>query len=269
MRASLRRVGALYLRYLYLHKRSMTRLLELIFWPVMQLLLWGFLSLYLQRLAGDSPMAQMFTYLINATIFWDILFRSQMGMSTSFMEDLWTQNIINILISPVRMVEWLGALCLYSLTKTVVITGILAMLALLLYHFSLIDAAGLALIPMGVNLAIFGWSLGLFATGLLIRWGLSVEALVWGLPFLLQPVSAVFYPLDVLPRGLQYVSLCLPGTYIFESARAIVRTGQVPWHNFAAAFGLNVVYFILGALFFMGMYRRARENGRLGRLSMD
>lgn len=268
MKRSLSRIYALFLRYLFLHKRSLPRALEMVFWPVMDLLVWGFVTVYIQSLA-PGPLARVIVHLINALIFWDILFRSQQGVTISFIEDIWTQNIINLLVSPLRLWEWLTATFIYGMVKTLVITGILAGLALGLYHFNLIGSMGLHLIPLVLNLLLFGWVLGLATSGLVIRWGHSAEALIWGVPFLIQPISAVFYPLSTLPPWLQTVSRCLPTTYVFEGMRALITTGTIPAGHIGMSFALNGIYFLAAALVFRILYLSAYRHGNLGRLGME
>lgn len=268
MNESISRIHAMLLRYLYLHKRSMSRTLELVFWPVMELLVWGFVSIYIQSVA-EGGLARVIVFLINAIIFWDVLYRSQQGVTISFMEDIWTQNIANLLVSPLRITEWLAATFIYGMGKTLVITLILSCLALFFYHFNIIGADGLYLIPFMINLLIFGWAMGIFTSGLLIRWGHAVEALIWGIPFLVQPLSAIYYPLSVLPPWLQIISKGLPSTYVFEGMRAVIKTGEMPYEYLIFSFTLNLVYMVLSGLFFGWMYRRSRATGRLGRLGMD
>jgi ABC-2 type transport system permease protein len=268
MKESIRRILAMYLRYLYLHKRSLPRTLEIVFWPVMDLLVWGFVTLFIQSLV-ESELLKTLVFLINAMIFWDILYRGQQGVTISFMEEIWQQNIINLLASPLKIWEWCAATFIYGLTKILVITTILAGIALGLYQFNLIGNLGFYLIPLAANLLLFAWGLGLFTAGLLIRWGYAVEALIWGVPFLIQPISAVFYPLAILPPSVQWIAKGLPSTYVFEGMRSILREGTMPYDYFLTALGLNGIYFILGTLFFQWMYSRALVTGRLVRLGMD
>ena len=207
--------------------------------------------------------------LINAMIFWDILYRSQQAVSIAIVEDIWTQNIVNVLVSPLKLWEWLLATFLYGAVKIAVITIILSLIAFGLYQFKLIGQLGFYLIPLVVNLLLFGWALGVFTSGLMLRFGHSAEALIWGIPYLIQPLSAIYYPLSVLPKWLQFISKALPSTYVFEGMRAVVETGSLPLSYFAAGLGLNLIYFILAGIFFHGMYRAARTTGRLGHLGMD
>jgi ABC-2 type transport system permease protein len=262
------RIGALILRYCYLHKRSLPRTLEIVFWPVMELLVWGFVSVYVQSLTG-GVMTHAIVFFINSMIFWDILYRSQQGVSISVIEEIWTQNIVNLLVSPLKIWEWMAATFVYGLLKTTTITVILGIIAWLLYRFDLIGATGLYLVPLVANLLFFGWALGVFASALVIRWGHAAEALIWGIPFLIQPLSAIFYPLETLPVWLRPFSMALPSTYVFEGMREVLKTGRMSVFHLAAALALNVVFFALCAVFFDRMYKQARDSGRLGRLGTD
>jgi len=149
----------MFFRYANLHKRSMARSLEIFFWPIMNLLVMGFLTMYVQEIV-ETKLAHFVVFLINAMIFWDVLYRAQQGVTLSVIEDVWTQNIQNIFISPLRVWEWLASMFLYGLVKTLIITVVLSVLALIFYHFNIIDRVGLYLIPLLANLLLFGWALG-------------------------------------------------------------------------------------------------------------
>ncbi|OGQ07322.1 MAG: hypothetical protein A3G32_04950 [Deltaproteobacteria bacterium RIFCSPLOWO2_12_FULL_40_28] len=264
---SIQRIKVMFLRYFYLHRRSVSRTLELFFWPVMELLVWGFMSIYIQTIAG--PVYKGFGYIINGMIFWDVLYRSQQGVTLSIVEDIWSQNIVNLLISPLKLWEWMVATFLYGVLKTMAITTILAILALLLYHFNLVGSMGLKLVPFMGSLLLFGWGLGVLTSGLLIRWGNAVQALIWGIPFLIQPFSAIYYPLSILPEWAQFFSRLIPSTFIFEGVRSVLDSGQINWGGFWISIIFNMIFFIFASMFFYWMYFLSRISGRLGRLGMD
>lgn len=264
---ALNRIYAMFLRYLYLHQRSLPRNLEIIFWPVMDLLVWGFVSLYIQQIS-PSGVAQVIVFLIGAMIFWDILYRAQQSITIPFKEDQWARNTLNLLISPLRFWEWVVAMVCYGIVKITIIVGVLALLAWWLYAYQ-IWALGVNFIPLVFNLLLFGWALGIFTTGILIFWGQAAEALIWGIPFLVQPVSAVFYPVSVLPAWLQPVSRMLPSTYVFEGMRGVVQNRILDPVLVWSAFGLNLLYLWLAAFFLRSMLVKARQTGRLSRLGSD
>ncbi|MBL0058024.1 MAG: ABC transporter permease [Elusimicrobia bacterium] len=252
-------------RYVLIHLKSPARLLDLFFWPVMELFVWGFFTMYLRRTNLDANGRLMIT-LINALVFWDILYRSQQALSLAFMEELWTRNVLNLLISPLRTREWVIGAYIYGLIKTGIIVVILLVLAALFYAFN-VTALGFYFIPIAANLLLFGYAMGLFTTGLLLRWGHSAEALIWGVPFLIQPFSAIFYPVSVYPAWLKPVVLALPSTHVLEAMRTVIDTGLFPWTSFWAALGLNVLFTLFFSWFCLRMLERGRANGQLVRMS--
>lgn len=263
------RIKALVLRYTLLYRRSVPRLIELFFWPTMDLLVWGYVTLYLQRLQAGNQAATAgtgaITFLLGAMIFWDILYRAQQGVTLSFLEDVWTRNLLNIFVAPIRVTEFIAATFLVGLVRIAITLIALTGLAWVLYHFSLFDL-GFNLIPFFVNLMLMGWALGMITTGLIMRWGQAVEALAWGVPFLVQPLAAVFYPVDVLPTWIQPLSYALPATHVFEGMRMVMRGGPWPVGHLLHAFALNALYLVGAAWFFHRMYERARQKGLLAKL---
>lgn len=260
-----RRIRAMVSRYVLLHFRSPARTMDLFFWPLMELLVWGFFTVYLQRQLGGG--GNLLAALLFAMIFWDILYRSQQSVSLAFMEELWTRNILNLLISPLRTWEWVASAYLYGLIKTIIVGVFLLSAAALLYALKA-DRLGLVVVPFFLNLLLMGWALGLFTAGLLIRMGHAAEAIIWGIPFLVQPFSAVFYPLSVYPGWLKPFCLLLPSTLVMEGMRLSIDEAAIPWLHLGGAFAMNLVYLGLAAAFYGWMLEEARTSGRLVRLTV-
>ncbi len=256
-------IYGLVLRYTYLYRRSVPRMIELVFWPLMDLLVWGFLTVYLQKLNPEVPGAV--TFLIGAMIFWDVIYRSGQGVTMSFLEDVWTRNLLNIFVAPVRIREFLVATFIVGLLKIAIIVAILTVIAAAFYNFQL-WSLGFALAPFLANLLLMGWSIGMVTTALILRYGQAVEALAWAIPFLIQPVSAVFYPVSVLPPALQVVAFGIPSTHVFEGMRAILAGNPMPTNTLLYATGLNVIWMAASAAFFAIMFASARKHGYLTKL---
>lgn len=258
---NVRVLGSIALRYFWLYTRHPVRIVELLFWPFMQLLVWGFLTQYLQsESGGDFP--KTITYLIGAIIMWDALFRAQQGVAISFLEDVWTRNLLNVFAAPVRIGEYVGAMFLVG-TSRVVFTGlILSVIALVAYQFNLY-ALNLALIPFYMNLLLFGWAMGLVSVSLILRFGHGAESLAWAVPFMIQPVSAVFYPVSALPGWLQVVSHLIPSTHVFEGMREVVKGGDFPADHILWAFLANAVYLSAALWLLQTMLVGARKKGFL------
>lgn len=258
---------ALVRRYVFLYTRSKIRLVELVFWPVVDLMVWGYLTIFLQRHGGgDFP--QFITFLIGAMILWDILFRAQQGVALSFLEDVWTRNVINVFVAPVRTAEYLAATYLVGCLRIALTFTILSVLALALYGFSILSL-GAALAPFFLNLLLFGWALGMISTALIVRWGPAAESLAWAVPFMIQPFAAVFYPVEVLPPVLQMFALVLPCSHIFEGMRSVLAGRPLPAAELAWASGLNVIWLAAAGVVFARVLRIARARGLLNRFAVS
>ena len=258
---SARRVSAMVLRYWYLLRSSWPRLLELIYWPAVQMLMWGFLQLYIASNASFFAKAASGTF-IGGLLLWDILFRGQMGFSISFLEEMWARNIGNLMISPLRPVEFVAALMIMSLVRLAIGMGPVSLLAIAFFGFNLY-ALGLALAAFFVNLILTSWAVGILVAGLVLRNGLGAESLAWTVMFLLLPLTCVYYPVTVLPAWLQIISWSLPPTYVFEGMRAVLINHVFRGDLMLEAFGLNVAWFVLAASVFVLLFDSARRQGSL------
>ncbi len=256
---------ALVSRQLALYTHNPVRVIELIFWPVVELMVMGFLSVHISSRAPDELGGAVF-YLIGAVIFWDVLFRSQQAVALSFLEDIWTRNLLNIFVAPIRTTEYLGAMFVVGIVRVAVTVGILALLARGLYAFDLL-AFEWSLLPFFAMLMMFGWSLGVISTGLILRYGQAAEGLAWAVPFLIQPFSAVFYPVEVMPEPFQWISMLLPSTYVFEGMRTVAAGSVFPWDALAIAAGANLITACLAGWFFAAILRVAREKGLIAKIA--
>src|SRR5437016_6689918 len=213
------RVSAMVLRYLYLLRSSWPRMVELIYWPAVQMLMWGFLQVYISTNAGFFARAG--ATFIGAVLLWDILFRGQLGFSISFLEEMWARNMGNLMISPLRPVEFIAALMIMSLIRLAIGMVPVSLLAIAFFGFNLYGL-GLALVAFFVNLILTSWSVGIVVSGLVLRNGMGAESLAWTFMFVLLPLTCVYYPVSVLPTFMQPIALALPTTYGFEGMRALL-----------------------------------------------
>ena len=260
---NLRRVTALVIRNLYLYKRSVPRLMDVAFWPTLDVVLWGFLSFYLQKL--NMPGFNIVTLLLGAVIFWEFLNQSQRAVSIAFLEEVWERNFLNIFVTPISLTEFLFSTVIVGLVRLFLVAIVMGILALVFYHFN-IFAIGFALIPFIINLLLFGWSLGIFITAIILRYGTSAQVLAFGLIVIIQPFTAVFYPVSALPHAIQWISYLIPSTYVFEGMRAVLSGGTVPGIDLLFAFLLNIIYLTLMIWFFRAMFKKVKAMGRLLKL---
>jgi ABC-2 type transport system permease protein len=257
---SLHRVFSMVRRYWYLLRSSWPRVLDLIYWPTVQMLMWGFLQMYVMQNAGFFARAS--GVFIGSVLLWDILFRGQLGFSISFLEEMYARNLANIMISPLRPVEFIVALMIMSIIRLLIGMVPVSLLAIAFFGFNL-WSLGLALAAFFVNLILTSWAIGIFVAGLLLRNGMGAESLAWTIMFLFLPLTCVYYPVAVLPYGLQYVAWALPPTYVFEGMRALLIDHLFRSDLMLQALALNVVLFAAASTAFLLLLRSAREHGTL------
>jgi ABC-2 type transport system permease protein len=255
-----RRVAAMVLRYWYLLRSSWSRLIELIYWPAVQMLMWGFLQTYISQNTGTF--ARVGGSFIGAVLLWDILFRGQLGFSISFLEEMYARNLGNLMMSPLRPVEFVLALMIMSIVRLAIGMVPVTLFAIGFFGFNL-WALGLALAVFFLNLMLTGWSVGIFVSGLVHRNGLGAETFAWSIMFLFLPLTCVYYPVSVLPHWLQVFAWMLPPTYVFEGMRALLIDHVFRADLMLQAFAINVVYFLVASAAYFALLASARRQGSL------
>ena len=199
-------------------RRSWPRVIELAYWPTMQMILWGFMTRFL--LTSHSSVLRASGMLIAAVLLWDVLFRSNIGVAVSFLEEMWSRSLAQLFASPLRPIEWTVSLIGVSLVRTVIGVTPAALLAIPLYQYSIFDM-GLPLLAFFFTLLLFGGALGLAISGLVLRYGLGAESLAWVGVFIIAPISGIYYPVATLPAWLQPAAWALPSSYVFEGMRTV------------------------------------------------
>lgn len=257
---SLHRVAAMVRRYWYLLISSWPRLLDLVYWPAVQMLMWGFLQLYVSKNVGFAAGAA--GTFIGAVLLWDILFRGQLGFSISFLEEMWARNLGNLMMSPLRSTEFVAALMIMSIIRLAIGMIPVTFMAMAYFGFNL-WGLGLALAAFFINLILTSWAIGIFVAGLLLRNGMGAESMAWTIMFLFLPLTCVYYPVSVLPEWLQYVAWSLPPTYVFEGMRALLIDQVFRADLMVEAFVFNVALFAGAAYAFVRLLESARINGSL------
>ena len=256
------RVAAIVSRHVYLYKRSPFRVFELIYWPFLELVVWGFVSIWIQTVAGAA--GNFIAFFLGGFILWEVMFRAQQGLSMAYLEEVWARNLMNLFVSPLTVGEFLAASGVVSLAKLGLSTVIMIILAATMYGFNIL-ALGASLVPFALILVVFGWSLGVATMGLVMRFGQGAESLVWVVAFVIQPIACVFYPLSTLPGWLQPVALATPLVHVFEGMRAVIGGAGVPWAHLGWGLGLMVIYAAVAIAFFHWIFAIVRDRGLLAR----
>ena len=261
MTGSPRRVWGMMYRHLALYRRSWPRLLELAYWPVLGMCIWGFTASFLAGRLGTGA-AVAVSALLGGVLLWEVCLRSQMGMAISFLEELWSRNLGHVFVSPLRPWELVAALIGMSIIRMLGGVTPAVALAWALYAFNLF-AMGPVLVLFFMNLMIMGWWVALGVVSLILRHGAGAEPLAWSVLFGLTPFSAVFYPIAVLPASVRPIALALPSAHVFEGMRGVLMDGVIQWHHLAWAFALNLVWLGLATLLFAWQFHQARVRGAL------
>jgi len=258
---SLRRIAAMVMRHVYVLRVSWPRLLELVYWPAVQMSLWGLITQFLAT--QSSLVAQAGGLFLSAVLLWDTLFRCQLGVSLTFMEEMWSRNLGHLFVSPLRPFELVASMYLVSMIRTLIGVGGAALLAVPFFQFWIVGELGWSLLAFFTNMLVFGWALGLIIAALVMRLGLAAESLAWGVIFLFQPLSGVYYPVAVLPNLLQAIAWTLPSAWVFEGMRAVLVEHRFDWTLFAGAVVGNVVWLGIAAAAFVLLFRQSRDRGLL------
>jgi ABC-2 type transport system permease protein len=255
-----RRVAAMMLRYWYLMRSSWPRLLDLVYWPTVQMITWGFLQYYIANNAGFFARAG--GTFIGAVLLWDILFRGQLGFSISFLEEMWSRNLGNLMMSPLRPLEFIAALMVMSVVRLAVGAVPVTFLAIAFFGFNLYGL-GFALVAFFFNLMLTSWAIGIFVSGLILRNGMGAENFAWSIMFIFMPLTCVYYPVTTLPVWLQPVAWLLPPTYVFEGMRTLLIQKVFRVDLMLDSLALNAVFFAAGLFAFLKLLQSARRHGSL------
>jgi ABC-2 type transport system permease protein len=255
-----RRIGTMVLRYWYVLRGSWPRILDLTYWPTLQMIVWGFMTQFLA--SNSSYVAQAFGVLLSAVLLWDVLFRGQIGLSISFLEDVWSRNLGHLFVSPLRPIEMAIALMTMSMIRTLI--GIVPATLLAIYFFGFsVYSLGLYVAGFFLALIMFGWSIGLAVSGLVMRYGMGAESLAWASIMAIMPLSAVYYPVETFPVWLRPLAWAMPPAHVFEGMRAILVHGQARPDLLLGALALDAIYLVVGFGAFLLCFHAARQRGRL------
>lgn len=260
------RIAAIPLRQLYLYRSSAARVVPLFAWVTIDMVLWGFMTKFLGSLAHTSY--RFVPALLGAVLFWDFMTRVLQGVTTTFFEDVWSRNFLNVFATPITMAEYISGLLSTSLATSIV--GLAVMIAVATLAFGLNFASyGAMLLPFVLVLFLNGMALGVAAIAMVLRFGPAAEWFVWPIPALLAPFACVYYPLATLPAPMQWLARLLPPSYVFEGMRAVVAGHTFNGAYLAVAFVLAIAYMVLAYWIFARVYRHAVQTGLIARYSAE
>lgn len=245
--------------------RSLDRIFDIVYWPVISLLLWGFTSTFI---ASTSSFSGVMEFFLGGAVLWSLFWRAQTDVGTFILEDFWSRNIYNLFASPVTPLELFCAIGLIGLLRCLLSFIFLSLLAWFLYTFNILHIGGVAISFFTGVLLLFGWVIGIVISALIFRYGLRIQVLAWSVGFIIQPFSCVFYPLDSMPQWVQVIAVTLPTTHVFEGLRHAIATGELAVRPLLTALGLTLVLLAAALLFFQYALLQAKKRGLLTRFEM-
>ena len=257
---SFNRIYGLFLRHFFLIKSSLPRILDLIYWPTIQIILWGFISLFFSTYS--SYYNNTLGVILTCAILYDFLFRSSISFNMLFLEEIWSRNFTNLFIAPMRISEIIISLVVTALIRTLIGLVPAILITSPLFGISILNL-GIPLFFLFLSLYIFGITLGLFVSSGLLRYGPAFENIAWSSLFLLAPLGCIYYPIEILPNFFQIIAKGLPLVYIFDETRNILLNGFVNYENLKLAYILNLIYLTFGIILFYFSFLKARIKGTL------
>ena len=257
------RIAAISWRHALILLRTPHRLFDVTIWPLVDVILFGSLAVFSQR-SGSGDTA--FAYILSGIVLWHVIYQAQIAVSTGFMEEAWSRNLLNLMVTPLREIEYAIGVAFFGLLKLILGVVLVAVTALGFFTFDVTDL-GLSLIPIVTILLLVGWAIALFVIALVLRFGSGAEALAWGILFVVMPLSGVFYPVPALPGILQPVAYALPSTHAFAAARSVIDGHGIPWDEIALAGIATIALTALATWFLARMLKLFRARGYISRYS--
>lgn len=257
------RIRAIAKRHAYVLLRSPHRLFDVTLWPLVDVLLFGALAEFVGG-SDRSAGAQAGGYLLAGIVLWHVVYQSQIALSTGFLEETWTRNLLNLMVTPLREVEYVAGVALFGAVKLVIGVGLMVLGALAFFSFDTWEL-GFGLIPIATVLLVVSWAIAMFVIGLVLRYGSGAEAFAWGVMFLLLPLSGVFYPTDSLPDMIRPLARVLPTTHAFTALRDLVDGDPLDWGRVGIAALGAVVMLGLSLAWVVHMLRQFRRRGYITR----
>ena len=251
------RINAIVRRHFMLTFRRADRILNVLYWPFLNIVLWGITSMWMQQ---QSNNANIITMILTGLILWQIVFRVNLETAKGLFEELLSHNVVNLFSTPLTLTEWIVSMMILGIINMLLVLACCSIAVWFLYGITIFKL-GWSLIPFMLSLLISGWFIGFFICGLLIYWGLKAQDFVFTVGWVFSPFCAIYYPLSVLPQWLQVIGKCLPMTYVFEAMREVLQTGQFNYNYINISFVLNFFYLALSLIFFWYMFEKSKERG--------
>jgi ABC-2 type transport system permease protein len=255
------RVNALLWKYFYMSINRFDRMFDLFYWPLLDIFIWGFMISYINNISDINLMSLV----LGGIILWVFVWRASQDITVYLLEDFWSKSLYNLFSSPIMLKELVLSMLLLGIIRAFISFLFLAGIAFLLYSMNIFGLGIIVLSFFILVLLIFAWSIGLFISAFIMRWGSRVQVLAWSVVWLIQPFSCVFYPVSSLPLWAQPIARALPSTYVFEGMRTVMQGGNIHFSQFIYAILISIIFFVICSFFFYTSFKQAKKKGLLAK----
>jgi len=257
----LHRINGLLLKYYYITINRVDRLFDIIYWPVIDLFIWGFTALFIQKLSDVNVLSM----LLGAVILWVFVWRASQDIAVFVLEDFWSRNLYHLFTSPVKLSEHLTSIIIIGFLRALVTFVLMWLVGIFFYSFNILAISPLLIALSVFLLTLFGWAIGLFVAAFIFRYGQRIQVLAWSVTFLISPFACIFYPLSALPNWAAKIASVIPATYVFEALRAMINKTPVNQAGLLYSLISSIVLFVLTAFFLESSFRKSRKTGLLAK----
>jgi ABC-2 type transport system permease protein len=252
------RINALLLKHWYTANSDLSRIFDMVYWPILGIIIFGFTVMYIES-AATVP--NIIVFLLGGLIMWNLFERMQQDIGTFMMNEFWARSAASLFTTPVTTGEIFVALGIVGVARSIVTFGLMFLVAFFAYHFDVINGNPSAIL-FAIPLVLFGWALGILVCGLIFRFSPKIQVIAWSVSFLLQPIAAAYYPLEVLPPFLQKLAMFTPLYFTFEGYR-LSYAGTFSWPLFIVSLAWCIIYLIIGYIVFAWAVRWSKKTGQL------
>lgn len=260
---NLQSIWAVVLRHVRLWLRDYNLIMVTLYWPLLDVLIWGFLGSWMQKMQTSGQNFEIVFLL--GILLWQVVSRTAVWISASLVEEVQSYNVVNLFTMPLRLTEWMIGVTLFSLILSLSTAFYCIILMKLFYTVSLVQLISNFFI-FAVPLFISGIWLGFMGLQVLVNFGKRGYELMYIFAWAAAPFSSAFYPREVLPEWAKVISYCLPMSYVFEAMRSYLLRGQNPGYSILFATGLAFLYAAVAILVFVYLFNKSKQKG-LARLS--
>lgn len=258
---SMYRIKVVLLHSWYHFTHSMETWVDLLWNPIITVLVFAFISKALSAQATGSYAI----FIMLGIVMWNIIWDGQYGIAVGALREVWSRSFSSMFITPLTLEEFLVGQMISSATKSVIAVVLSSLIAYGFFHFSILSLGWLLLLYY-LALLVFAWGVGMVVLSLIFRFGTIIQSLSWAIVFVLQPFGGVFYPVSILPEPIRSITYGVPTTYLFESMRQQIVTGKPNVEYIAIGIVLTFVYFIGGYGMLRLKYTQAKENGSFAKM---